>query len=368
MTSSEQKPEPRLLLAGHLHPGMLILRTLDGLRGAVLPVAIGLLTGQVWLLVASGTFFVFALAFAVARYVTFEYRLTEEELVTREGILHRQERRIPVDRIQDLSFESTLIRRFLGLVVVSVETASSQGAEARLDSLQRRDAGALREALYRFRSARGLRDPVAPPAERLLWHAGAGDLFLLGLTNNRIGVILAAVFGVYELVNELGLGERVGGVLTGWMASLPAGLAIAIAGAVAFLALLAGWIASVAASFLMFHDFRLTVRDEVFQRRYGLITTRAASLPLRRIQKVLLEQSWLRRLLGVGVLRADSAGSGAEPREDVRGGRDIVVPLAPRPRAEALLPLLLPGLDLAQLTWRRVSPRVILRIFVKGAL
>ena len=144
MTSSEpesprpveaqpEEPAPRLIASGHLHPGMLFLRFLDGIRQSVLPVAIGLVSGQLWLLVLAGVYFVLALVYALARYLTFEYRLTEEELVTTEGILHRQERRIPVNRIQDLSFESTLVRRIFGLVVVSVETASSQGSEATLD-------------------------------------------------------------------------------------------------------------------------------------------------------------------------------------------------------------------------------------------
>ena len=368
--SVADEPQARVIASGHLHPGMLFLRLLDGVRQAILPVAIGLITTQLWLCVAAGVYFVLALVYALARYLTFEYRLTEEELVTTEGILHRQERRIPVNRIQDLSFESTLVRRIFGLVVVSVETASSQGSEAKLDSLARRQAEHLREALYQTRSARGLggAEPLAPPAEQVLLRTDPAELFLLGLTNNRIGVILAALFGFYELASELGLEERVGGMVSGWLAGLSGVLTIVLVVAVLFVALLGGWVVSVAASFLMFFGFTLTIREDIFQRRYGLITTRAASLPRRKIQRVLLEQTWIRRLLKLAILRADSAGSGMDPNEEARGGRDVVVPIADRTRAEALVPWLLPGLMPFQLSWSRVSPRVVLRIFLKGVV
>ena len=352
---------------------MLFLRFFVRLAaGRSCPLASACSSGELWLLVSWP-----ACTSCSGRWctrwraiITFEYRLTEDELITTEGILHRQERRIPVNRIQDLSFESTLVRRICGLVVVSVETASSQGSEAKLDSLSRRHAEHLREALYQTRSARGLSGAAAAavPTEQVLLRTDGAELFLRGLTNNRIGVILAAVFGVYELTAELGLDQRVGGAVSGWIAGLSGMVAVLVVVAALFLVVLGGWVVSVAASFLMFFGFTLTVREDIFQRRYGLITTRAASLPRRKIQRVLLEQSWLRRLLGLAVVRADSAGSGMDPNEELRGGRDIVVPIAESARAESLVPWLLPGLWPGQLQWNRVSPRVVLRIFLKGVV
>src|SRR5690606_10956840 len=158
---------------GHLHPGMLFLRFVDGLRQSLLPVIVGIVVQQTWLVLAAGVAFVLRLGVALIRYVSFRYRLTEDELVTTEGVLHRQERRIPVDRIHDLSCEWTLLRRVFGLVLVSVETASGQGVEARLDSLARRDAEMLREALHWLRTERrgALPEPSEAAPELLLYRA-----------------------------------------------------------------------------------------------------------------------------------------------------------------------------------------------------
>jgi putative membrane protein len=375
MTSSDAPPPAPptapapTLAAGHLHPALLFLRLLDGLRQAVLPAALGLLTQQAWLLAISGVVFVMTLGVAIVRYVTFRYRLTPDELITTEGILHRQERRIPVNRVQDLSFESTLLRRILGLVVVSVETASGQGAEARLDSLARRDADWLRAMLLR---ARGERTAQAQEQrELLLYRSTPGELSLLGLTNNRVGAILISLVGLGELASDFGFGGRLTGLLSGIVARLSAlhwTLVAAVIGGLLFTALIGGWLIAVAGSFLMFSGFTLTLRGDVLQRRYGLLTTRAQSLPRRKVQRVLVEQTWLRRLFGLAILRADSAGSAMDPREEARGGLDVIAPLTTVAQADTLVPVLLPGLEPRALRWQRVSPRVVARVLLMGGV
>ena len=161
--------ETIVLAKGHLHPAVLLLRLLGALRQNAVPLLLGIAV-ETWFLVAALVLFVVQLGYAVARYLTLEYTLTNEELCIREGLLHRQERRIPLDRIQDLGFESTLLRRALGLAVVMVETASGRGVEARLDALSRNDAEHLREVLLAARpaSAKPAQDDVmtAPAASR----------------------------------------------------------------------------------------------------------------------------------------------------------------------------------------------------------
>jgi len=133
-----------VLARGHLHPAILLLRLVEALRQAVFPVVFGLALRSTAVLIAGVVLFVLHLGYALARYLTLEYTLTADELRVREGLLERQERRIPLDRIQDLGFESTILRRALGLSVVLVETASGRGVEARLDALSRDQAEHLR--------------------------------------------------------------------------------------------------------------------------------------------------------------------------------------------------------------------------------
>ncbi|MEZ5963733.1 MAG: PH domain-containing protein [Planctomycetota bacterium] len=350
---------------------MLLLSFLDAVRATLLLGLLALVGGFLWLAGLMITLFVANMAYAIARFVTFRYRLTENELITTEGILHRQERRIPINRVQDLSFEQSLLRRFLGLVVVSIETASGESAEAKLDSLGRPQAVALREVVMqqRERLLGPSSDATHGPSEYVLHRSTAAELALRGLTNNRLGVILATVFGLWELLREFGLAETLVGVTIDRLSGFGTfGIVLALAGFVV-LAVVAGWVVSLTTSFLLYFHFVLTRRGEVFQRRYGLITTRVRSLPRRKIQRVIVEQTWLRRLLEVAVVRADSAGATAGQKDEREaGGPNVVVPLAQPRKIAPLLPLLLPGLERENPTWQRAPRSVVVRCTLSGLI
>lgn len=366
-----------VLRQGHLHPAVLVLRLLDGLRNAVLPVAFGLLV-EPWLLVLGALLFLVHLGHGVVRYLTFQYVLTESELITREGVLNRQERRIPLDRVQDLGFESTILRRVLGIAVVRVETASGRGAEALLDSLGRGDAEDLREVLLRTRSdqARAVAGEAAAPApaaepEWIVFRSQAGELLLRGLSDLRLGAIVVAGFAALELAHQLDVVVHLQGAadsFAAWVRSFPPAVAIGLLLLVVGVVVGVSVVASAIGNLMAFHGFVLTLREDSLLCRYGLFTTRQKTLPRARVQRVRVEQTWLRRLLGVAVVRADSAGTSRGTGEEAPGGLDVIVPLADLRRVEPLLPAALPQLGGLPERWERAPRRLVLRVFLKGAL
>ena len=378
------KPEPVVLARGHLHPAILLLRLLDALRQAAFPVLLGIIV-QPWFLALGGVLFVLNLGYAVARYLTLEYRLTGDELRIREGLLHRQERRIPLDRIQDLGFESTILRRALGLTVVLVETASGRGVEARLDALGRDDADHLRDVLLAARddtranaapAAGG--DPNAEPApaappqpEWSVHRSTTGELFVRGLTDLRLSAFAVTGYAAFELADQLGFASEVVGVASGirnWLASFPPVILTLVLLGLLLLVMAFGVATATLGNLVQFHGFHLTLHGSVLHRRYGLLTTRQKTLPRDRVQRVTIEQPWLRRLCGYASVKADSAGGSRAQGEDTTGGWDVVVPLTRQPRATALLPALLPGLERTDLHWRPTSPRLVLRTTLQGVI
>ena len=382
--SEPERTEPRVLASGHLHPGILFLRFLDGLRSMILPVALSFAAEGMTLLIVAGAIFLFIMAWGLIRYLTFQYVLNDEELVTREGLLHRQERRIPVNRIQDLSFESTLVRRFFGLVVVKVETASGKGAEVTLDSLARREAEALRAVLHRVRTVgtAGMAIDAATGApneaaaipeepEEVVYRVTSGELALRGLTARWLAPVVIGLVTLLQFAGEFEFVDTLGGVLGAfftWLGSFSWQVLLLLSVLLLLMFLSTGIGMAIVAEMARFHRFTLTLKDNVLLRRFGLITTRSASLPRRKVQRVVLEQSFLRRLMGYVVVRADSAGSGANDQQEARSGSDIVAPLTSRIKADALVPWVLPGAQPWEWRWYRVSKRVIVRIGFHGAV
>ncbi|MGI8393657.1 PH domain-containing protein [Leucobacter sp. W1038] len=76
------------------------------------------------------------------------YRITDEAVEARSGVLFRQHRRAPLERIQSVNLQRPLLARILGLTQVEVQTAG-QGGKVSLNYLGHRVAKEVRERILR---------------------------------------------------------------------------------------------------------------------------------------------------------------------------------------------------------------------------
>jgi uncharacterized membrane protein YdbT with pleckstrin-like domain len=61
------------------------------------------------------------------RWVTTHYVVTDRRLITRQGIVARTGRDMPLSRINDISFSHTVLERLLGCGTLVVESAGERG-------------------------------------------------------------------------------------------------------------------------------------------------------------------------------------------------------------------------------------------------
>ena len=110
-----------------LHPLSLVFRIGTAARRMLFPlVALFFVSrGQgteLWLAVL----FVPSVVAAIVSYVSYAYRLGDDELVIRQGIVTRNERHVPYARIQNIDLVQGLLQRWLAVAEVRFETASGE--------------------------------------------------------------------------------------------------------------------------------------------------------------------------------------------------------------------------------------------------
>lgn len=277
-----------------------------------------------------------ALAGAALKYTLYRWRLTPDELLLRSGVLSRRNRVIPLPRVQNVEVRQSLLHRVFSVAELRVETAGSgTEPEAVLSVLGVAEAQAARVQLLAHRRAASAGSAgvatdgaetadaaraAVPPLARL----SMADVLLAGATANEAGVIAAALAGVIQFADDvpLPLFERVGEQLvervSGSLLAYGAGLAV--------LFLVLGWLISIAGAVVRYHGFTLGVDGGEMRKRYGLLTLHEASVPLERVQAIRVEESLLRRMLGLASLSIETAGG--TPGE--RGGAEAFVPIARR--------------------------------------
>lgn len=283
---------------------------------------------------------------AVSSSITWRHKsywLDDIALHYRSGVFTPDEKVVPRARVQGVDTVTGPIQRLFGVVELRVQVPGASSAEEIvLSAVTHAEAERLRTAL-------GQAEPAAPAAHVRLGRRG---LLLTALTSPQVSVAVSAVAGVYALVQNVIDVERDG---EGLLSRLDSPQAIAIALAVV---LGAAYVLSFLAAIVVFAGFEVERDAQVLRIRRGLFERRAQSIPLERVDGVVIVEGLVRGPLGLAALRLETAAYGGEKAI----GRTLL-PLVRRAQAEAVIAQLVPELAVAPGALQR-PPRRALRRFV----
>lgn len=258
-----------------------------------------------------GTVALWALAGAVAAFVVLVlvlfsvsqlwwaktgFRLTEEEIQFKRGVLTNQVRTARYDRTQAVDIVEPLAPRLFGLAGVRVEVAGGTGSAIEIEFLPRAEAEALRAEILARIAAKG--SGPAQLADASAEAAGEGvakQSYLvppipIGRSLAATALQLSTIITVIAMLTPL---------LTG----------LSFAAAVP---VLVGLLPMVWRTVDQSWRFNATHVDEVFNLTYGLANRRRQAMPHTRIHAVQLKQPLLWRPFGWWTVSITTAGYGSE--------------------------------------------------------
>lgn len=300
----------------HLHPLSIVLNSVSLLARNI--IVIGVLyfslfdqnllhTGLAALVIVAVVFGITALIWS-----RFTYQVEAKEIRIKSGLLNRNNRSIPFDRIQDVSLEQKLLSRLMGLTTVRFETGSGGGEDGALDALSLSDGEAMRDVVRDYKS--GLTAAIEPgsssasvPEIAPIFAMDNRRILIAGLFN--FSFILLAIIGTIaqnldfllpegffdprnwieavsrqESLNGLSAAARIGGIVA------------AIASLIAI-----GFISGIIRTFIREYRFRLDHVDTGqpgFRRRRGLFTLTDMVMPIHRVQAAIISTGPIRQYFG----------------------------------------------------------------------
>ena len=249
---------------------------------------------------------------------------TDGDLRVASGVLFRSERRVQLSRLQAVDIHRPLVARIIGLAELRPEMAGGESGKVRLSYLTESDAQVLRNELLARSAGLTLAEGEAaaqPAPEQVLVRVPGPDLAVSGLLD--IGTIFAIAVGIGVVVFTVVWGN-------------PAPLiGLILAGG--------GLVFTSASYFMTYFDFTLAESPDGLRLRYGLLNTRSQTVPPGRVQAVRISRPILWRRRGWVRLQVNVAGY-AGGSDDSSAGT-MLLPVAPRELALAVLQRVLPGVD-----------------------
>ncbi|MDQ3107178.1 MAG: PH domain-containing protein [Actinomycetota bacterium] len=275
------------------------------------------------------------------QWLRFTYTFDGVRLVIDEGVLTRKQRIIPLDRIQQVEVLTKLRHRLFGVTVLRVDTAGGGGsAEVNLSVVSVAEAARLRAVLLPEVPSAALLTDDATSAEPLsprrpLVRLGVGQLAVGGMTGSELAIMLTILFWLVQLIDDLPDGaienlfdhvtapSSAGGFLLG------------------FGALVAVWFGlAAAAGVIKNFGFTMSRSGDDLRVVRGLLDRREGSMPAHRLQAVRVQQTVVRRMLGLAEVVLQSGG---QATSSTSGVSRIDVPILTADRVDALLGEVLPA-------------------------
>jgi len=370
MTTPSELPatEEAAPLEGRLHPWSWLFALIAQLQSFAVPLIALLVFGgrsngdERWQFIGMLAGLVIVVV-SVVQYFTYRYGVVGDDLVIREGILHRNRRNIPMQRIRNVSLQQNLLHRLFGVAEVRLESAGGHGAEAKMRVLSLAAANQLEsliESHHGTETGGNEKSDDGETATPPLLQLGAGELTRLGLVSNRGMVVVGATAAAFwQLVpddadNWIGDGAKslFGQALAahlGWLGWTLAIIALVLAAMVALRML------SIALAFVQYHGFALRSERGRLSVERGLLNRVRANAPPKRIQFWNRRESLLQRWLGRQSLQVETAVGMQE--DGASSAITQLAPIAPPAVVDDLLGRLLPAHALDGLDWRPIHPR-----------
>lgn len=334
------------------------------------------------------------IAVAVLRYWFFRFRIEEDGIRIRQGILERTSVELPFHRIQGINVERRPMDRLLGLVTVSLDTAGSETTEGELPCVSRDLAEELRARIgsggpgrseerpdLAAGAVRGVQAAATDKGRRrgernrrrVLLRLSGGDMFRIGLGRDNILLAMMLIAAAWRRPRELPyrIAETFGfseDLVRPAIETAEATLARTDAlgegtftGGIVLAALSAVLALGVGTAFLRHFGFTLWREGAAYRSRGGLLTQREVVVETAKIQQLTLSQDMLLRMLRRFRLRMHPA-TDADASEHHDVPQVLEVPLLEAPLAQEVResvfgeegegPVLLPKSG----SFRRVSP------------
>ncbi len=266
-------------------------------------------------------FGVVALAPPAIVYFTGRYRLTDEQVEWRSGLLSTRRYGLPRERIQSVESSIDLVGRAFGLETLTISSAGGDG-EIEIGLIDRRTAHELRAELSPTTIAApppggrteqpqpGIEAPVRPGSRRTIATLSRADL------PRVIGVRAT------ELVAALVLGLAVAaGAVIAWSQFGREALWAIIGFPVPVLV----WGVTALASAIVTISFKSALYPDRIRTSKGIVGKVTTDVPLARVQGLQIKQTLMARRMGIEEISADNAdASGLGALAGV-----LVHPLAP---------------------------------------
>jgi putative membrane protein len=346
-----------------LHPLTIFYRAIISLPGLLFPLYLAFVNkdSQEWFFIVLIIIFALvAFPFNFLSYFYFTFLIRKEEIIIKSGVLSRNQRNIPIERVQNVDITQNFLHQLLNIAKVEIQTAGGTETEGVLEYVSKSDAEEIRDVIRQYQNiieqekeeetkdkedSEIAEDQTSDHdqsnenifrkkinEETELFRMSVRELVTYGMLRFR-PLVLAGIFILLQYFNIFPtMMEDVESYLDiKSLKELDVTMLIIYALLFLFITMFLSWIADILLTVNQYYDFRLSLEGNKLHTEYGLLGKRKGTIPLKKLQSITIASNFITRKLNLYSLRLQTAGLGVR-----KSMPEVAVPLARYERVNEL--------------------------------
>lgn len=302
----------------------------------------------IYLSIGAGVLIILALIYAYFSYLKFTFFLNQQkqEFVINKGVFNRTLLTIPLEKIQQVNINQSLLQKLVGVYSLQIDTPGSDKKEVSITAISEHVAYDLKAHLLNGKQAALTEDHSieyrAETPKTTFLKLSPSTLLKVGLTSNYgsslallTGFVYALFYNAKELLGtfDTDRGQVESAIKTG-LSFFSLGILIAMA----LLILLA---INIIRTFVKYFDFEITQHQRSMAISSGLLAKKNTLLSAQKVQITTYSQNFFQRKFNLLNLNLKQAHSGkAEEEKDLKKANLEVPGCSPQER-DTILKLIL---------------------------
>ncbi|UTW54571.1 PH domain-containing protein [Kordiimonas sp. SCSIO 12610] len=285
-----------------------------------------------WFTIAGAALVAAIIIVAILKYLYFRFNMTDTSFLIRSGVISKKQLNLSFGRIQNIAIKQPIYFRPFGLSVLTLESAGSSSEEVNLAGIPIELANSVKhdviqkqtniqpddgtDSNYAEASQNNEKPIVTQDIKSLIKHgvsnnniwifAGLAAPILNQFEDNWDWLVTPQMQAAYERVEALGPVALIGSTII-----------------LAFAVLCILMLISVAASILIHYDYKLFRNNGRISRQNGLLEKQQANMEESKIQRLVIKQSAIGRLVGCFNIVFKQIGF---IRNAAQGGKNFIIP------------------------------------------
>jgi len=269
------------------------------------------------MLIGLGIIFLIVAIIAYLKYLNFTFHLDEEneELIIKDGIINKSRLAIPLDKIQQVNINQSLLQRIVGVHALEVDTAGTGKQEVSIRAISHELAVALKERLHKGVSEITVNEDneiekrIDESSDTAFISISFLSLLKTGITSNyarTFALLIAFVITTSQHIDEFieysGYDDPFDEYVN--LETVLKFLAFIIVGVLCLVIVL-----NLGRTILKFYGYRITKQRGSLLLSYGLINTRNTILKPAKVQIVRVTSNFFQKKMDIQDLMIRQANS-----------------------------------------------------------